>query len=339
MAKISLEDARAFNRSCPVVDAHCDTLLKIGGERRLGDRLTGTHVDLPRLVEAGVSGQFFACYIEPEFIPCRALERTLELADRFYDAAAAFPDLMFQATGPEDIRRAQREGRVAGILTVEGGEALQGSLAVLRALHRLGVRALTLTWNFRNALADGVDEIRTGGGLSTFGVSVVREMGRLGMLVDVSHLSEAGFWQVMEEAKGPVVATHSNAKAVCDHRRNLTDDQLKALAAKGGVTGLNAAPAFVTKDAGKTGSDGALIKATIPALLDHVDHIVDLVGPEHLGLGLDLDGIARTPEGFDDVSCLPALTQGLFERGHSEETVRAILGGNFLRVMEEAGMK
>jgi membrane dipeptidase len=290
-------------------------------------------------VEAGVSGQFFACYVEPQFIPYQALERTLQLADQFYGAADSFPELMIRATGPDGIWKAHREGKVAGILTVEGGEALQGSLAVLRALYRLGVRALTLTWNFRNALADGVDETRTGGGLSNFGVEVVREMGRLGMLVDVSHLTEAGFWQVMEEARGPVVATHSNARAVCDHRRNLTDEQLKALAAKGGVTGLNAAPGFVTKDAYKTGPDGRLIKATISALLDHADHIIGLVGPDHVGLGLDLDGISRTPEDFEDVTCLPLLTQGLFERGHSAETVRAILGGNFLRAMDEAGVK
>jgi len=339
--RVTIDEARAVCRSCPVVDAHCDTLLKVGGRtaRRLGSRLTDTQVDLPRLLEAGVSAQFFACYVEPEPAARRALEQALELIDIFYEEAAANSDRLVPATGEAGILEAFRQGKVAGILAVEGGEVLQGNLAVLRALHRLGVRAITLTWNFRNALADGVLEARTGGGLTRFGVEAVKEMGRLGMLVDVSHLSEAGFWQVMEVAAGPVVATHSNARAVCDHPRNLTDGQLKALAGKGGVTGLTAAPAFVSAGAGTTGPDGETIKATLAGLLDHADHIVSLIGPDHLGLGLDFDGISSTPEGLEDVSRLPYLVRGLLGRGHSRETVRAILGGNFLRVMEEVGMR
>ncbi len=380
MGRVSLEEARVFTRATPVVDAHCDTLGKVGVPpitaipgtwpatmkggpgpaagpapaaqpgrpddpaahgriRRLGERLADTHVDLPRLIEAGVSGQFFACYIEPEHVIHRPLERALELIETFYAEAAANPDRLVPATGPAAIREAGRQGKVAGVLTIEGGEVLQGNLAVLGALHRLGVRALTLTWNFRNALADGVAETRTGGGLTRFGVEVVKEMGRLGMLVDVSHLSERGFWQVLEEATGPVVATHSNARAVCDHPRNLTDDQIKALAARGGVMGLNAAPAFVRQGAGQPGPDGRVVTATLDGLLDHADHVVELVGAEHLGLGLDLDGTWATPEGLADVSDLPALTRGLLERGYPPEAVRAILGGNWLRVMEEAGME
>lgn len=327
MSRMSLDEARDFHRTCPVVDAHCDTLLKLGPGRRLNEKLEGTHVDLPRLKQAGVSGQFFACFIEPEYKPYRSLERTLELIELFYSQAAASGGDLVATTGAAGVREAFRAGKVAGILTVEGGEALHGNLAVLGALHRLGVRSITLTWNHRNALADGVGEARTGGGLSNFGVEAVREMGRLGMLVDVSHLSEAGFWQVLEVASGPIVATHSNARAVCDHPRNLTDDQLRALAARGGVTGLNLAPAFVAKE-----------KPALKDVLDHVDHIVGLVGPAHLGLGMDFDGIQAAPEGLEDVSRLPCLTRGLFERGHDAVTVRAILGGNFLRVMDEVGM-
>ncbi len=340
MGRVTVEEATNFVRSGPVVDAHCDTLLKIGAGtgRHLGNRLSDVQVDLPRLAEAGVSAQFFACYVEPQHVTHRALERVIELIDVFYAEAAANPDRLLPATGPAGVAQAYRQGKVAGILAVEGGEALQGNLAVLRTLHRLGVRALTLTWNYRNALADGFEETRTGGGLSRFGVEVVKEMGRLGMMVDVSHLSETGFWQVMEEAKGPVVATHSNARAVCDHPRNLTDEQIKALAAKGGVMGLNSYGPFVQEGAGKDGPGGQTVKATLDRLLDHADHVVSLVGFRSLGLGLDLDGIGATTEGLEDVLGLPRLAKGLLERGHEPEAVRAMLGGNFLRVMEEVGM-
>jgi membrane dipeptidase len=341
MTRLSLEEALAFNRSCPVVDLHCDTLLKVGPGRGLGQGRADTHLDLPRLGEAGVSGQFFACYIEPHHVSHRALERTLEMIEAFYREVAENPGRLVAAVGAGGIREAHRAGRVAGLLAVEGGEALQGNLGLLGTLYRLGVRSLTLTWNFRNALADGWQESRTGGGLSRFGALVVKEMGRLGMLVDVSHLSDAGFRQVLEETSGPVIASHSNARTVCEHPRNLTDEQIRALAARGGVMGLNLAPGFLRAGAGRPVAGGtdeaAPVRATLADALDHVDHIVRLVGPAHVGLGLDLDGISGLPEGFEDVASLPRLTQGLFERGHSPQTVRAILGGNFLRVMEEVG--
>lgn len=327
MNRVSLDEAREFHHSCPVVDAHCDTLLKVGPHGGLGQRRSDTHLDLVRLSEVGVSGQFFACWISPGVSPHRSLERALELVAAFYAEAAANPDRLSPATGAPGVRRAYEAGRVAGILSIEGGEALQGNLAMLSILHRLGVRAITLTWNHRNAIADGVAESKSGGGLTSFGREVVKEMGRLGMLVDVSHLSEAGFWQVLEEADGPVVASHSNARAVCDHPRNLGDEQIRALAAKGGVMGLHLYPGFVSRE-----------KATREAVLDHADHVIGLVGPEHLGLGMDLDGMTITPEWFPDVTCLPQLTQGLFERGHGPETVRAVLGGNLLRVMDQVGM-
>jgi len=327
-------------RSAPVVDAHCDTIAKIGGStgRRLGARLTDTHIDLPRLVEARVAAQFFACCIDPRQPTARPLERALEQIDTFYCEAEANPGTFAAVTGPAGVGEAFRQGRVAGLLAVEGGEVLQGSLAVLRMLHRLGVRYLTLTWNYRNALADGFEEARTGGGLSRFGVEVVREMGRLGMLVDVSHLSEAGFWQVMEVAEGPVIASHANARAVCDHPRNLTDDQIRALAQKGGVMGLCSCGAHVREGA-RPASDPQGPRATLDDLLDHADHIIAIAGPSCLGFGLDLDGTDNTTAGLDDVLGVPRLVQGLLERGHSPDTVRAAMGGNFLRVMEEVGMK
>lgn len=327
MSRVSLEEARAFHRDCPVVDAHCDSLLKVGPSAGLGHRRADTHLDLVRLSEVGVSGQFFACWISPSASPHRSLERALELIGAFHRQADAHPELLVAATGPAGIREAHRSGRVAGILAIEGGEALQGNLEMLFVLHRLGVRSITLTWNHRNAIADGVADRRSGGGLSAFGVEVVKEMGRLGMLIDVSHLSESGFWQVLEESAGPVIASHSNARALRDDPRNLSDGQIRALAAKGGVMGLHLYPGFVAQG-----------DVTLDSVLDHAEHVIGLVGRSYLGLGMDLDGMTATPRGFDDITCLPRLTQGLFARGHTADTVRAVLGGNLLRVMEQVGM-
>jgi membrane dipeptidase len=340
VARVTIEEARALCRASPVVDAHCDTLLKLGDGpgRGLGVARDDTHIDLPRLEGAGVAAQFFACYVETEPGARRALGRALQLIEAFHREVADSRGRLMAVTGVAGVWDAFHRGKVAGLLTLEGGAALQGYLSALKAFYRLGVRGVTLTWNFRNELADGVLETRTGGGLTRFGVEVVEEMGRLGMLVDVSHLSEAGFWQVLELARGPVVATHSNARAVCDHPRNLSDEQIKALAAKGGVMGLNAAPGFVRKTSGFSDSDARNEGATLGDLLDHAEHVIGLAGVDCLGLGLDFDGISSTPDGLEDVSRLPNLVLGLLERGHGPKTVTSLLGGNFLRVMKEVGM-
>ncbi len=281
-------------------------------------------MDFPRLTEGGVNVQFFAHYIEPAFKPDRGLLRFMQLADVFYREVESSGGAAEVAFSVSDIRRITGEDRIACILAIEGGEAIQGDIAVLRMLYRLGVRSIGLTWNQRNALADGVGEIRTGGGLTNVGVEAVREMNRLGVLVDVSHLTEPGFWDVVEVTDMPFIASHSNARAVCDHVRNLTDQQIVAMAKKGGVMGMNFAPAFVHPEI-----------ATLEGVLDHIDHIVQLVGIEHVGVGSDFDGIGSTPRGLEDVTCLPRLTEGLVERGYADEDITAVLGGNFLRVCEQ----
>jgi membrane dipeptidase len=180
-----------------------------------------------------------------------------------------------------------------------------------------------LVHSLRNLLADGVADNRTKGGLSQFGVEVVEELNMLGMIVDVSHLSDAGFWDIIEISKDPVVASHSNARAVCAHPRNLTDDMIRALAEKGGVMGMNFAPDFIDTR-----------NPSVETLVDHIDYIVDLVGPEHVGLGSDFDGIPSTPRGLENVSKMPAITQELVKREYSEEYIRFILGGNHIRLMQ-----
>jgi membrane dipeptidase len=178
--------------------------------------------------------------------------------------------------------------------------------------------------SLRNLLADGVADNRTKGGLSNMGVEAIEELNRLGMIVDVSHLSDAGFWDVIEISKDPVIATHSNARAVCAHSRNMTDEMIKVLAEKGGVMGMNFAPDFVHK-----------AKPSVATLVDHIDHIVDLVGPEHVGLGSDFDGIPSTPQGLEDASKIPAITEELVKREYSEDYIRLILGGNHLRLIKQ----
>ncbi len=315
-----------LHRQAVVVDAHCDTILHVArGRRRLGVPSDEGHLDLPRLLKGGVDVQFFALYIEPEYKPDRGLKRVLEHLDTFYQELEDNHDALFLITDKGQLPRAGQQDRVGAVLAIEGGEAIGDSLAALRALYRLGVRSLGLTWNQRNLIADGVGESRSGGGLTNFGLKVVKECNRLGILIDVSHLSVRGFWDVLEASEQPVIASHSNARAMCDHPRNLDDDQIKALAAAGGVMGMNFAPAFLRADG----------KATLQDVIRHISYIAELVGPDHVGLGSDFDGIRNTPRGLEDVSRLPALTEALLEHGFSPAEVRKILGENFLRVMDQ----
>ncbi len=328
-------DYRRLHEEAVVVDTHCDTLLRVLGRSfvpgmkrdayRLTNRNEEGHLDFPRMREGGVDVQFFAAYIEPIYKPDRSLKRTLQIFDAFFTEMEANADQVKIIKKAADIRQAQAEGKLAAVLAIEGGEAVEGDLGVLRMLHKLGVRCIGLTWNERNNIADGVGDARSGGGLTVFGAALIEEMNRLGILVDVSHLSDAGFYDVIEISKHPIIASHSNARAVCGHRRNLTDDQIKALAKNGGVMGMNFAAAFVKDDG----------KPTLDHLLDHIDHIVNLVGPAHVGLGSDFDGISATPEGLTDVSKMPLITEGLLKRGYSDKDIKLILGGNYLRVFEQ----
>lgn len=301
-----------------IIDAHCDTL-SVLKEQKL--RNNSGHLDLERMRVGGVTVQFFAVFVSPVF-KGRELEKALEQVDTFYRELQNEPGIK-PVLSIGELEDCIRAGQQAAVLSVEGGEVLCGSIGVLRILYRLGVRCLTLTWNNRNQLADGVGERSSQGGLTDFGRQVVSEMNSLGMLVDVSHISERGFWDVLGVSTRPVIATHSNARSVCDHSRNLSDRQIKALAGQGGVIGLTYVPEFV--DPGNP---------CLSRLLDHVDHIVNLAGPDCLGLGSDFDGVDKTVSGLEDVTRVPVIYEGLINRGYSEEVVEKILGKNFLRVMK-----
>ena len=217
------------------IDCHCDTILEIAtGTRSLGERSSRGHIDIPRLREGQISLQFFALYIESQFKPIGALERTLELIDTFYRELAENTSQLKLIKTFSDIEAAQEENKIGAFLTVEGGEAIQESLFLLRNLYRLGIRGITLTWNQRNAIADGASE-GPHGGLSRFGLKVIEEMNSLGMLIDVSHMNRGGFFDVLNNSKMPVIASHSNARALCNHPRNLDDEQIVLLAEKMGI--------------------------------------------------------------------------------------------------------
>jgi membrane dipeptidase len=260
-------------------------------------------------------------------LPARATRETLRLLDLFYRFQAENADRLLLATCAGDIERAKAEGKVAGILSMEGAEGLEGDLGVLRMIHQLGVRWVGLTWSLRNQAGDGVYEARTGSGLTRFGVDLVEEMNRLGMLVDIAHLSPEGVGDVFEVSEAPVIASHANAHALCPVSRNLTDAQLEQVAGSGGVVGAVYVPGVIT--------DGEE-PATLDMLLDHIDHMVRVAGIDHVGLGSDFDGFfGPPPAGLEDVSCTPKVTAGLLERGYNETDTAKILGRNWLRVIRQ----
>ena len=330
-------DPESFHGELTVVDTHCDSLKCMlpefteargsmwayRGDVGLGSRSHLGHVDVPRLLEGGVSCQFFAVSAQRTRWPPHPLRTALLMVERFRRECRAEPRLV-QAFKAADIREAKRRGGVAGVLSIEGCDVLEGRVEVLRVFHALGVRMVGLVHSLRNQLADGVADRRTGGGLSELGVEAVEELNRLGVLVDVSHLNDQGFWDVLDASRDPIVASHSNARSLCNHPRNLSDDMVVALAEKGGVVGVTFAPSFVS-----TG------EATLEGVVDHIDRVAELGGVEHVGLGSDFDGIPTTPRGLEDASRFPAITAELLDRGYSEGEVAKIMGENHLRVFAQ----
>ncbi len=325
--KIHIVKAKQVHQKAIVFDGHCDTLLEIMNHKRsLGSKTSTGHLDIPRLKEGGIDIQVFAVFIEDIYKPDRALKRTLQLIDCFYSEIEKNQDEISVVTNFNQLEVVHRARKIAAVLSIEGGEALEGDLAVLRVLYKLGVRLLTLTWNQRNQIADGLSESRTGGGLTEFGIKVINEMNKLGMLIDVSHLSEAGFWDVVKYSKNPIIASHSNCYTICSQRRNLKDDQIKAIANKGGVIGITFVPNFLTQENRK---------ATIKDVIKHIDYLVEKVGVDYVGLGSDFDGTDDLPLDLEGVEKVPNITIELVKRGYEEEDIKKILGGNFLRVFKE----
>lgn len=307
-----------------IFDAHIDTLSRLLISQKPFTAPEG-HVNLELIRGSGLGAQFFAAFVHPRFYHGLALHNTSEMIDLFWQLLREHSQDLAYAGSVSEIRRAQKEGRIACLLAIEGGEALEGKLANLRNFYRLGVRLLTLTWNHRNQLGSGQLEGPSGGGLSCFGGEVVEEMNRLGMLIDVSHLNEPGFWDVLEISSAPIIASHSNAWELCKHPRNLKDPQIRAIAERGGVIGVNFYTQFLTGSA----------KAEIGAVAEQIDYLVNVGGIDSVGLGSDFDGISQTPKGLENCACTKSLVPILAERGYDQRQISKIMGGNLLRLCEQ----
>ncbi|MBC2723082.1 dipeptidase [Desulfosporosinus sp.] len=309
-----------------IIDGHCDSLIHfVNGERTLQDPTEGGQWDTPRARSAGVALQFLAAYIEAEYKPFMATARGLQLIEGALRLLTDHPEQVFLVIGKQDLKRIPDPGRIGILLSVEGGEILGQNLFMLDIIYQLGVRALGLTWNQRNALADGVGEADTRSRLTNLGQEVVLRMNTLGMLIDVSHLNEEGFWHVLDLSKAPVAATHSCAKALCNHPRNLSDEQLRTLAKHKGVVGVNFYPQFLKESGPATRED----------VVRHICHIAEIAGVETVGLGSDFDGISEVPGGLEHVGEYSYLMDDLSKAGFSVKEVELIAGGNFMRLLSD----
>ncbi|TGE32268.1 dipeptidase [Desulfosporosinus sp. Sb-LF] len=307
-----------------IVDGHCDSLIHfVEGERTLNDPSEGGQWDIPRAKQAGVSLQFLAAFIETKYKPAMSSWRGLQLIEGAHRFIADHAEQVFLVQKKLDLKQIPDPTRIGILMSVEGGEILGENAFMLDIIFKLGVRALGLTWNQRNALADGVGEVCTQSRLTNLGQEVVLRMNELGMLIDVSHLNEAGFWHVLELSKHPIAATHSCAKALCPHPRNLTDPQLRALAKQKGVVGVNFYPRFLKETGPTTRND----------VVRHISHIAEVAGVEAVGLGSDFDGISETPEGLEHVGDYYRLLNDLAKIGFSTLELEQIAGRNFMRLL------
>jgi membrane dipeptidase len=364
-----LARARAILRRVPLVDGHNDLPWQyrkrgLGVEgldlaRDLSGLEPALHTDLPRLRRGGVGAQFWSVYVEAERPALEWVPATLEQIDVVHRMVARYPRDLEMAYTAADIERIHAAGRVASLIGVEGGHSIQGSLGVLRQLHRLGARYMTLTHSLNTPWADSATDKPQHGGLTDFGREVVREMNRLGMLVDLSHVSPETMHDALDATAAPVVFTHSSARALADHARNVPDDVLRRMSKNGGVVMITFVPSFVSpevlavelveRDRLKALYPGQPAKvstemeawrrrpevprATLAQVADHFDHVRRVAGVDHVGIGSDFDGVTALPVGLEDVSRYPDLLAELLRRGWTDEEVEKAAGRNLLRAM------
>jgi len=303
------------------------------------------HVDFPKLARGGVDASFFALYTSATLAPDEATAKALRMAAAVYDSVEENSDVAAMAFSTDQILENHGKGLVSVLLGMENGAPIQKSLSLLRMFYRLGVRYMTLTHNGDNEIADSAAEGRRWHGLSPFGREVIKEMNDLGMIVDVAHVSDETFYDCIKYSSTPVVSTHSCCRALCGHRRNMSDDMLRALRDNGGVIQINFYPCFISDDFNKVleasgldvdGEDlEALEKLDRPSykvVVDHIDHAVAVAGIDHVGIGSDFDGISVTPDGLEDVSKMAVVFEEMRRRGYSETDIEKVAGGNFMRV-------
>ncbi len=371
--------ARQIHDSAIVIDTHADTpqrFLDEGFDIGTVTPVSKGNIDLQKVRQGNLGAEFFSIWVEPGYFDGHYTRRALDLIDSVYLQVSNHPGQMTMAYSAEDIVRARTSPnkKFAALLGLEGGHAIENDIHVLRDFYRLGVRYMTLTWSNTNEWADSSGDINNPkvqhhDGLTPFGKQVVAEMNRLGMMVDISHVADKTFWDVMAASKAPVIASHSSARALADHPRNMTDDMLKAMAKNDGVVMVNFYDAFLDEDfrrafAAQEPDRDAAVKANeaklraegkplnyaavedpvekewaaklphpqFKVLIDHIAHIAKVAGVAHVGLGSDFDGNPAMPQGMDSAADLPKITQALLDRGYTADQIKGILGGNLLRV-------
>jgi len=358
-----------------VVDTHNDVVQRILGGEDISTRTHHGHSDLPRFKEGGVDVQMFSIWVPPERSTSSYYNQTDEQIDSIESFVRRNPAEVGMARNTKEIEKLVKEGKFVAMLGMEGGHPIANDLQALEHFYNRGVRYMTLTWNNSTDWATSAKDETDPNfklerkGLTEFGKQIVRKMNELGMMIDISHVGEATFWDVMKVTEKPVIASHSSVWTLCPHRRNLKDDQLKAIARNGGVVFINFNPGFI--DSTFAAKEAALrekykaridslektvtaeeflkdqyvaellkdeylpIRPTLTTLIDHFDYVAKLIGVDHVGIGSDFDGIHVTPRDMDDVTYLPNITRELLKRGYSEEDVKKILGGNFMRVLRK----
>ncbi|MGW9270249.1 membrane dipeptidase [Microbacterium sp. NPDC055599] len=302
----------------------------------LAGPVAATQTDLPRLDAGGVAAQFWSVWVDPVLEGAEQVVATLEQIDFVHRLVDAHPDRLAFARTAADVRAAMAEGRIASLIGIEGGDQLGGSLAVLRQFARLGARYLTLTWSRTIAWADSATDEARHGGLTEFGREVVRELNRIGVLVDLSHVAPSTMRDALAITTRPVIVSHSGARALCDHPRNVPDDVLAAIGAQGGVVMVPFVPTFLSqarRDWWEAGGAGEAPAVGVSDAADHLDHVRRVAGAHAVGIGADYDGSDAMPDGLGDVSCYPALFAELRRRGWSEEDLAAAAHENVLRVL------
>lgn len=355
-----------------VIDSHDDTTQRLLSEKGfdIGVRHANGNIDIPRMREGGLDALFFSIWVPSDLTGPPAVKKAMDLIDSVRRAVRTHPNDLVLATTAADIRRAAGDHKIAALMGMEGGHMIDNDLGLLRDYAALGVRYLTLTHFKNNDWADSSTDKPAHNGLTPFGKDVVRELNRLGVMVDISHVADKTFYDAIATSTAPVIASHSSCRAISDHARNMTDDMLRALAKNGGVVMINYEVSFLSEEyrvasekqngdvvtqlnamSKKCGGDeacstletarinteamrsGKLPKVSWEKIVEHIDHAVKVAGVDHVGLGSDFDG-ATMPIGMDDASKLPMITDALLKKGYSEADVTKILGGNLLRVME-----
>jgi membrane dipeptidase len=366
--------ALAIHNSAIIIDTHADTPGRFVDENFDLAQDAGTgYLDFDKIKAGNLGAEFFSIWVEPKGNKGHEAKRALDMIDSVYEQARRHPDKMMMAFSTQDILTAHREHRLAALLGVEGGHAIEGDIRILRDYYRLGVRYMTLTWSNTNDIGDSSGDMNDKStqhhnGLTPFGREVVVEMNRMGMMVDISHVADATFYQALELSKAPVIASHSSSRALTSAPRNMTDDMLRALAKKNGVAQANFYCAFVSQkylDTAKQLGEQhdpdyekvqalfiqpqtpevvqelaeakarlapKLPRPPLSDLIDHIDHMVKVAGVDHVGLGSDFDGIDCSPQGLDSAADLPKITESLYQRGYNAQDLDKILGGNLLRV-------